>query len=106
MRKAKKPTNATATAPIAAMRGVPSIFRNSGTPCTELLPRRTTPRVPLGRFARFMVSARLKGYSRAHVGAMRQLLAPAKTGDQEFTQLRVLGVVVWIPARAGMSGER
>ena len=47
--KGEKADQATVTAPIAAMRGVPSIFRNSSTPCTELLPRRTTPRVPLGK---------------------------------------------------------
>ena len=42
IRKAKKPTSATVTAAIAAMRAAPSDFRNSKRPCT-------TPPRPMSR---------------------------------------------------------
>src|SRR5579864_9477896 len=60
MRKAKKPTSAMVTAPMAAMRDAPSALTNSTRPCTELHPlaqRRHAPH--WARFARWMVSTRL-----------------------------------------------
>src|ERR1700675_1860896 len=42
MRKAKQPMSAMVTAPIAAMRGAPSVLANSTRPCTESFPQGAT----------------------------------------------------------------
>ncbi len=49
MRKAKKPMSAMVTAPIAAMRGAPSVLTNSTRPCTESFPQERRCRVSPGK---------------------------------------------------------